>query len=102
MIFWRFSDEPAYQLADYGKNKFLHYNFYDGHRIFYNNPCNFYVNQRNSTRTDKVFVICWDPKDEILPDKDDGNNSSDHDIGSTVPPLTKKQRWQTYLQHYHP
>ena len=50
-------------------------------------------NQRNSTRTDEDFVICWDPENEILPDNDDDNNSSDHDIGSTVTPLTKEQRW---------
>ena len=40
-----------------GQDKFVHYNFYDGHHIFYNNPCNFYYNQWNSTMTDEDFVI---------------------------------------------
>ena len=61
--------------------------------FFYNNPGSFYNNQRNSNKTDEDFVISWDPEDEILPDNDDDHNSSDHDIGSTVLPLTKKQRW---------
>ena len=74
------TDKPCYQSADQGKNKFVHHNFYDSHRIFHNNPC-------NSTRTDEDFVICWDPEDE----NDDDNNSSDQ-----VPPLTKKAEmvWQ--------
>ena len=91
MILLEITDEPCYQLPDWIKNKFIHYNFYDGCRIFYDNPCN--DNQCNSTKTDEDFVICWVPEDEILPNDDDDNNPSDHDIGSTVPPLTKKQRW---------
>ena len=83
------TDEPCYQSANQAKNKFVQYN---SHQIFYDNPCKRYGNQRNSTRTDEDFVICWDPVDEIMPNNDDDNNSSNQDICSTVPKKTKKQR----------
>ena len=97
-------DEACYQSADQGKNKFVRYNFYDGHHNFYNNPCNFYDNQCNSTGTDEDFLICWYPEDDILPNIDDDNNSSDHDIGSTVLHWLRNKDGvaRTYLQHYHP